>query len=263
LVADRQSGFARLAADPLSVAGSRWSSAAALTSPRKPRARSFCPTPSGRSSRRGRRGHGIVVGSRPCAYKTASGRSKWLSRDPIGERGGHNLYTFTANAPVDYIDTDGRFTGSKCGRCGEWYQGFHTCPPPIDCSGYSKLKGVSCASCGGALVADDYPEKAQGFCEGFAKLYTGKIQHRNAACVAQCLVEAEQKCQARYQSCNRRNCCRYLAHFECYAKCVFIFLPPIGEGMPEGAWEFGETKLRPACKSLRSKCPDCGLPNER
>jgi RHS repeat-associated protein len=194
-------------------------------------------------------------------YNPTPGR--WLSRDPLEERGGRNLCVFAGNDPLDYIDTDGRFTGSKCPKCGEWYQGCHTCPPPIDCSGYSKLKGASCGSCGGEQVADDYPEKAQGFCEGFAELYTGKIQHRNAACVAQCLVKAEQECQTKYQSCDRRNCCRYLAHIKCYTQCLFLFLPPIGEGMPEGAWEFGETTLRPACKSLLSKCPDCKLPHER
>jgi len=67
------------------VAGPRWFSAATLTSPSKTRARNFCPTPSGRPSRRDRRRHGIATGSRPCAYKTASGRSKWPNRDPGGE----------------------------------------------------------------------------------------------------------------------------------------------------------------------------------
>ncbi|MEI6786797.1 MAG: RHS repeat-associated core domain-containing protein, partial [Verrucomicrobiota bacterium] len=187
---------------------------------------------------------------------------RWVSRDPIGENGGINLYGFVANDPLDYMDTDGRFTGTKCQKCGEWYQGWHTCPPPIDCSGYARLKGVSCGACGGKSVADGYPEKAQGFCEGFAKLYTGNRQQRNAACVAECLVKAEQECQASYQSCNRRNCCRYLAHFKCYAQCFFIPFKPYGAGLPDGAWEFGETTLRPACKSLLSKCPDCKLPNE-
>ena len=58
---------------------------------------------------------------------------RWLSRDPIGERGGKNLYNFAANDPLNYIDTDGRFTGTKCSVCGEWYQGFHQCkgPPPV------------------------------------------------------------------------------------------------------------------------------------
>ncbi len=37
------------------------------------------------------------------------GLGRWLNRDPIGERGGYNLYGFTFNAPTIYIDPDGRF----------------------------------------------------------------------------------------------------------------------------------------------------------
>ncbi|MCO5053478.1 MAG: RHS repeat-associated core domain-containing protein [Verrucomicrobiae bacterium] len=33
---------------------------------------------------------------------------RWLSRDPIEERGGENLYEFVGNNPVDYIDPAGR-----------------------------------------------------------------------------------------------------------------------------------------------------------
>ena len=55
---------------------------------------------------------------------------RWPSRDPIGENGGRNLYGFVANDPLDYIDTDGRFMGTKCSVCGEWYQGFHNCKGP-------------------------------------------------------------------------------------------------------------------------------------
>ncbi|MGA2175353.1 MAG: RHS repeat-associated core domain-containing protein [Verrucomicrobiota bacterium] len=32
---------------------------------------------------------------------------RWLNRDPLEEAGGQNLYQFTANAPVDFADTDG------------------------------------------------------------------------------------------------------------------------------------------------------------
>jgi len=37
-------------------------------------------------------------------YETASGRPVWPSRDPIGERGGLNLYLFSSNNAVNYFD---------------------------------------------------------------------------------------------------------------------------------------------------------------
>jgi len=49
----------------------------------------------------------FTPGWRACAYRTASGRAKWLNRDPIGELGGINLYHFNFNDPIDRIDTDG------------------------------------------------------------------------------------------------------------------------------------------------------------
>ena len=39
------------------------------------------------------------------AYDSATGR--WLSRDPMGEDGGINLYGYVSNSPVDMIDPDG------------------------------------------------------------------------------------------------------------------------------------------------------------
>jgi uncharacterized protein RhaS with RHS repeats len=47
------------------------------------------------------------MGLRCFAYKTASGRLKWLNQDPIGERGGLNLYGFVGNNPVNWIDPFG------------------------------------------------------------------------------------------------------------------------------------------------------------
>jgi hypothetical protein len=41
-------------------------------------------------------------------YSPSTGR--WLSRDPIGERGGKNLYQFALNYPVGRIDALGRFS---------------------------------------------------------------------------------------------------------------------------------------------------------
>ena len=38
---------------------------------------------------------------------------KWISRDPIGEKGGVNLYSYTSNNPVNLMDIDGLCSNSK------------------------------------------------------------------------------------------------------------------------------------------------------
>ena len=50
-----------------------------------------------------------AMGLRGCAYKSASGRLKWLNQDPIQERGGINLYDYVGNNPVNKIDPLGLF----------------------------------------------------------------------------------------------------------------------------------------------------------
>ena len=45
-----------------------------------------------------------AIGSVQFTYETASGRAGWLSRDPIAERGGINLYRYVANNPIYWID---------------------------------------------------------------------------------------------------------------------------------------------------------------
>lgn len=44
------------------------------------------------------------------AYDPHTGR--WLSRDPIGEKGGVNLYGFVANSPLNKIDSLGLYFGA-------------------------------------------------------------------------------------------------------------------------------------------------------
>jgi RHS repeat-associated protein len=48
-----------------------------------------------------------AIGSVQYTYRNASGRAEWLSRDPIGESGGTNLYGYVSNDPVDFIDPFG------------------------------------------------------------------------------------------------------------------------------------------------------------
>jgi RHS repeat-associated protein len=52
-------------------------------------------------------------------YDPSSGR--WLSRDPIGEAGGENLYGFVGNDPVNRVDLFGfECSGATCGGDAGW-----------------------------------------------------------------------------------------------------------------------------------------------
>jgi RHS repeat-associated protein len=64
----------------------------------------FFGTPSGRTLGKHRSARRTAPGYRACGYKTASGRPKWLNRDPIGEKGGLNLYGYVFNNPISYVD---------------------------------------------------------------------------------------------------------------------------------------------------------------
>jgi len=67
----------------------------------------FFGTPSGRTSSRRHLPHGTALGYRGCGYKTASGRPKWLSRDPMGEYAGINLYGYVGGDPINWGDPQG------------------------------------------------------------------------------------------------------------------------------------------------------------
>src|SRR5207245_1921642 len=46
--------------------------------------------------------------------------ARWLSRDPIQERGGFNLYGFVANDPVSFVDSLGMASNPIMGLGGAW-----------------------------------------------------------------------------------------------------------------------------------------------
>ncbi len=132
--------FAPLAADRL-----RRLPFARPTSSRKTRVRDFCAGQSGRFSSRRRRSGAIATGCRACGYKTASGRSKWPNRDPLGDMGtikilyaivplhnvhfestmslieqlhGPDLYCFVKNNPISDRDSLGLESWDQCmDRC--------------------------------------------------------------------------------------------------------------------------------------------------
>ena len=119
MVEGAQSCFTSLAADRESAARQRATFGPLLdyrphrtftpVLPHRPKTRVgvFPGHPSGRLSRRGRRRPIITPGSRGCAYKTASGRHEWPSRDPIQEGGGINVYAFLGNNPTILVDSYG------------------------------------------------------------------------------------------------------------------------------------------------------------
>jgi RHS repeat-associated protein len=69
--------------------------------------RGFFGSPSGRTLSRRHLPHGTAPGYRACGYKTASGRPKWLSRDPLGEYAGIDVYGYVLNDPVNGSDPFG------------------------------------------------------------------------------------------------------------------------------------------------------------
>lgn len=92
---------------PLAASVRPGSASGKATSPRKNRVWVFSRRPSGRRRARRPQVAGIASGCRACDYKTASGRGFWLSRDPIEERGGINLYGYVGNDPINWIDALG------------------------------------------------------------------------------------------------------------------------------------------------------------
>lgn len=107
-------------------------SSARTTSPRKTRVRGCPVRASGRSRGRALRGHGIATGWRVRPLKTVLGRSEWLSRDPIGERSGRNLYGFVRNIPLslfDYLGLAEKECTEAIGKNGQPRIIFDPAPP--------------------------------------------------------------------------------------------------------------------------------------
>ena len=147
--------------------------------------------------------------------------ARWLSRDPIGEAGGMNIYGYVGDNPVNWIDLLGLAAAT------------------IDCSGYKAYFGSTCCN-GTKKVKDPYPEAAYQVCLGFASMYTGTKMQGAAACVAKCLIEVEGSAQ-KIKTCDSRNMIRLSAHVMCYASCGFV----PNKGLPPGGADVGWNMLLP------------------
>ena len=83
-----------------------------LNTPPKTRLRGFSSSRSGRRMQRGPSTPPRATGYRAHPYNISLGRPEWQSRDPIGVRGGINLYGYVENSPLN------------------WNDPFGLCPPP-------------------------------------------------------------------------------------------------------------------------------------
>ena len=72
--------------------------------PQKTASGFFGPLPSGRSSAQPPSDQDCIRVAELCSYKPASGRAEWLSRDPIEEKGGFNLYAYVSGSPINWTD---------------------------------------------------------------------------------------------------------------------------------------------------------------
>jgi uncharacterized protein RhaS with RHS repeats len=90
-------------APSLAASGRRLPSQRA-TSPLKTRVGVFCRRPPGRHRVRRSQVARLASGCPAHGYKTASGRGKWLNRDPLGIAGGLNLYAYVGNNPISGVD---------------------------------------------------------------------------------------------------------------------------------------------------------------
>ncbi|MBK8474728.1 MAG: RHS repeat-associated core domain-containing protein [Opitutaceae bacterium] len=192
-------------------------------------------------------------------YNTSTGR--WLSRDPIEEKGGANLYGMVGNDALNRFDPLGLLDGGRSNTMiGYQFPVLPNPPSPTPgeiaegeslCDLY-KIGGNCCRK--GQSITDPYPSTARTVCKRFIRKYAavgGYAGLSKVKCVARCLVAADSSIQASTTSCCERNSKRLYAHITCYKQCGFV---PTS-GLPEGAYDVGIFDLIPdAARSFFGGC---------
>jgi RHS repeat-associated protein len=112
-------------------------------------------------------------------YNASTGR--WLSRDPITERGGKNVYGFVANCPVGRVDKDGRliFFPPRPPRCLVNCAQFPAAGQIAKDTFVDLLKKYTCTCNGKQVSMADYDG-----CETGERAFTWQVAHRIWGCYA-------------------------------------------------------------------------------
>jgi len=126
----------------------------------------------------------FTPGSRACAYKTASGRHEWPNRDPIGEKGGLNLYGFVGNSSLNKVDHLGLAVADTLPQPSVWEQKFNIQKPGggnAVTTGFFKItvSTVSHSGCCCKLGSATYSVKALTQFQGFSWNYD-TVRHEGA-----------------------------------------------------------------------------------
>ncbi len=192
-------------------------------------------------------------------YSPALGR--FLSRDPIEERGGLNLYAFCGNNSLKQVD--------YLGQAAPGIDISIAIRDLIDlinstrvdngaahsyCERYSRYIDATCCR-DGVEEQDNYVLKARNMCHDFVNMYSknGKVIEA-VECVAKCLSDAEDE-SMKISSCEDRNSLRLINHVKCYASCGFFLTDMRYEiGTPPGGWDMGFNEMLPDfIKSLKKR----------
>ena len=181
-------------------------------------------------------------------YSPSDGR--WLSRDPIQEQGGLNLYAFVGNSGVNNVDFLGEIPGllesttvSLIVRDQDVHRvsaikGYQACQK------YNEIKPTCCCRDGEA-TEDSYPIRAKAICDAFVARYSVADQViEPVVCVADCLVAAEKEIQ-KSNDCIKRNNDRLVKHVNCYVNCGFFLISSDAVSVPARGWEIGIFELLP------------------
>ena len=192
-------------------------------------------------------------------YSPALGR--FLSRDPIQEQGGLNLYAFVGNNSLKQVD--------YLGQAAPGIDISIAIRDLIDlinstrvdngaahsyCERYSRYIDATCCR-DGVEEQDNYVLKARNMCHDFVNMYSknGKVIEA-VECVAKCLSDAEDE-SMKISSCEDRNSLRLINHVKCYASCGFFLTDMRYEiGTPPGGWDMGFNEMLPDfIKSLKKR----------